>query len=194
LANIEAPVDAGDFSLIDRRVVEIINALPEKNRFFRGLRAWSGFCRTGVAYERQPRAAGSSKYPVTKLIGLAKDGIFNFSTVPLTGVFYLGMLMSSLSFLALLLILALRLFDIPIFGMRVSDVQGFSSTILTILLIGGIQLVSIGVLGEYIGRIYHEVKGRPAYVIRDKVAVQDTKVRRVVATEPRETHRPRLRV
>jgi polyisoprenyl-phosphate glycosyltransferase len=194
LADIEAPVDAGDFSLIDRKVLDIINALPEKNRFFRGLRAWSGFCQAGVAYERQPRAAGSSKYPVTKLIGLAKDGIFNFSTVPLTGVFYLGILMSSLSFLALLSVLAMRLLDIPIFGMRVSDVQGFSSTILTILLIGGIQLVSIGVLGEYIGRIYHEVKGRPAYVVRDKVAVQDTKARRVVATERRETHRPRLRV
>jgi polyisoprenyl-phosphate glycosyltransferase len=194
LANIEAPVDAGDFSLIDRRVVEIINALPEKNRFFRGLRAWSGFCRTGVAYERQPRAAGSSKYPVTKLIGLAKDGIFNFSTVPLTGVFYLGMLMSSLSFLALLLILALRLFDIPIFGMRVSDVQGFSSTILTILLIGGIQLISIGVLGEYIGRIYHEVKGRPAYVIRDKVTAQNTEARPAVETKPSEARRRRLRV
>jgi polyisoprenyl-phosphate glycosyltransferase len=174
LANIDVPVDAGDFSLLDRKVVDIINALPEKNRFFRGLRAWSGFCQVGVAYERQPRAAGSTKYPLTKLIRLAKDGIFNFSTVPLTALFYLGTLMSVLSLVALLSILILRLFDIPIFGMRPSDVQGFSSTILTILLIGGIQLVSTGVLGEYIGRIYHEIKGRPTYVIRDKVAAPDT--------------------
>ena len=112
LADIDAPVDAGDFSLIDRKVLDIINALPEKNRFFRGLRAWSGFRQAGVPYERQPRAAGSSKYPLTKLIRLAKDGIFNFSTVPLTSVFYVGMLMSSLSFVAILTVLILRVFDI----------------------------------------------------------------------------------
>jgi dolichol-phosphate mannosyltransferase len=112
LADIDAPVDAGDFSLIDRKVLDVINALPEKNRFFRGLRAWSGFCQAGVPYERQPRAAGSSKYPLTKLIRLAKDGIFNFSTVPLTSVFYVGMLMSSLSFVAILTVLILRVFDI----------------------------------------------------------------------------------
>jgi dolichol-phosphate mannosyltransferase len=194
LANIDAPVDAGDFSLIDRKVLDVINALPEKNRFFRGLRAWSGFCQAGVAYERQPRAAGSTKYPLTKLVGLAKDGIFNFSTVPLTGVFYLGMLMSSLSFAALVLVLILRVFDIPIFGMRPSDVQGFSSTILTILLIGGLQLVSTGVLGEYIGRIYLEIKGRPPYVIRDTVVVApDAEVRPAIETKGPEYHQRRLR-
>jgi polyisoprenyl-phosphate glycosyltransferase len=192
LANIDVPVDAGDFSLMDRKVIDIINSLPEKNRFLRGLRAWSGFCQVGVAYERQPRAAGSTKYPLRKLIGLAKDGIFNFSTVPLTAVFYVGTLISVLSFVALLLILILRLFDIPIFGVRASDVQGFSSTILTILLIGGIQLVSTGVLGEYIGRIYHEIKGRPTYVIRDKVAAPDTDMCAVIETEGCE-YRPRRR-
>jgi polyisoprenyl-phosphate glycosyltransferase len=193
LANIDVPVDAGDFSLIDRRALDVINALPEKQRFFRGLRAWSGFCQVGVAYERQLRAAGSTKYPLTKLIVLAKDGIFNFSTVPLTAVFYLGTLMSVLAFVALLLVLILRLFDIPIFGMRVADAQGFSSTILTILLIGGIQLVSIGVLGEYIGRIYHEIKGRPTYVIRDKVAASDVDLRQVIETEGGEYRPQRLR-
>jgi len=193
LANIDVPVDAGDFSLMDRKVLEIINALPEKNRFFRGLRAWSGFCQVGVAYKRQPRAAGSTKYPLTKLIALAKDGIFNFSTVPLTAVFYLGMVMSVLSIVALLLILVLRLFEIPFFGMRVSDVQGFSSTILTILLIGGIQLVSTGVLGEYIGRIYHEIKGRPTYVIKDKVAAPDTEMCAVIENKGCVYRRRRLR-
>jgi dolichol-phosphate mannosyltransferase len=177
LANIDAPIDAGDFSLIDRKVLNIINELPEKNRFFRGLRAWSGFRQAGIEYERDARAAGSSKYSLRKLIGLAKDGIFNFSTVPLSGVFYLGILMSSLSFAALLLVLVFRICDIPIFGMRASDVQGFSSTILTILLIGGIQLVSTGVLGEYIGRIYNETKGRPSYVIRKKVGASNADVR-----------------
>jgi polyisoprenyl-phosphate glycosyltransferase len=173
LANIDAPVDAGDFSLIDRKVVDIINRLPEKNRFFRGLRAWSGFRQAGVAYERHPRAAGSTKYPLRKLIRLASDGIFNFSTVPLTSVFYIGILMSTASFMALLLVLILRILEIPVFGMRASDVQGFSSTILTILLIGGIQLISTGVLGEYIGRIYNETKGRPTYVIRNDLAKPD---------------------
>ena len=172
LANIAAPIDAGDFSLIDRKVLNIINGLPEKNRFFRGLRAWIGFRQAGIEYERDARAAGSSKYSLRKLIGLAKDGIFNFSTVPLSGVFYLGVLMSSLSFAALLFVLVLRISDVAIFGVRASDVQGFSSTILTILLIGGIQLVSTGVLGEYIGRIYNETKGRPSYVIRENIEVQ----------------------
>ena len=172
LANIDAPIDAGDFSLIDRKVLNVINGLPEKNRFFRGLRAWSGFRQVGLEYERDARVAGSSKYSLRKLMALAKDGIFNFSTVPLSVVFYLGVLMSILSFSALLLVLIFRISDIPIFGMRASDVQGFSSTILTILLIGGIQLVSTGVLGEYIGRIYNETKGRPSYVIREKVDVQ----------------------
>ena len=173
LASIDAPVDAGDFSLLDRKVLDIINQLPERNRFFRGLRAWSGFRQAGVVYERDPRAAGHSKYSLRKLIKLASDGIFSFSTIPLTAVFYVGSLMASVSFAALLLVLILRVFDILIFGMRASDVQGFSSTILTILLIGGIQLVSIGVLGEYIGRIYHETKGRPTYVIRDKIPGPD---------------------
>jgi polyisoprenyl-phosphate glycosyltransferase len=174
LANIDTPLGAGDFSLLDRKVLDVINQLPEKNRFFRGLRAWSGFRQAGVAYERHARAAGSTKYPLRKLIRLASDGIFNFSTAPLTMVFCTGILMSSVSFAALLLVLILRVFDIPLFGIRASDVQGFSSTILTILLLGGIQLVSIGVLGEYIGRIYDETKGRPTYVIRSKIVKSES--------------------
>lgn len=169
LANIDSPADAGDFSLVDRKVLDVINELPEKNRFFRGLRAWSGFQQTGIIYERALRAAGSSKYPMRKLIGLAKDGVFNFSTVPLTGVFYVGVLMSGVSFACLFFVLIFRIFEIPIFGMRPADVQGYSSTILTILIIGGIQLVCTGILGEYIGRIYQEIKNRPTYVIRNKV-------------------------
>ena len=122
-------------------MLDVINQLPERNRFFRGLRAWSGFHQAGVVYERDARAAGDSKYSLRKLIKLGSDGIFNFSTIPLTAVFYVGSLMASVSIAALLLVLILRVFDIPIFGMRASDVQGFSSTILTVLLIGGIQLV-----------------------------------------------------
>src|SRR6516165_10104986 len=182
LASIDAPADAGDFSLIDRKVLEVINQLPEKNRFFRGLRAWSGFRQAGVTYERQPRAAGFTKYPWRKLIKLASDGIFNFSTAPLTGVFLIGITMSTVSFMALLFYFVWRIFDITIFGVRASDARGFSTTILTILLIGGIQLVSTGVLGEYIGRIYNETKGRPSYVIREKV------VKPASAPPPAQTH------
>ena len=193
LSDIDSPIDAGDFSLVDRRVLEVIMGLPEKNRFFRGLRAWSGFRQVGIEYERHARAAGGSKYPLRKLIGLAKDGIFNFSTIPLTGVFYLGLLMSSLAFATLLFVLVLRIFNIPIFGMRASDVQGFSTTILTVLLIGGIQLVSTGVLGEYIGRIYNETKGRPTYVIRNKIGRPDAPLRPLPEAEdpeypPRRLH------
>jgi polyisoprenyl-phosphate glycosyltransferase len=173
LANIDTPLDAGDFSLIDRHVLDVINQLPERNRFFRGLRAWSGFRQVGIVYERDPRAAGVTKYPAHRLIKLAFDGIFNFSTTPLTAVFVGGLLMSGISFIVLVLVLIFRIFDIPIFGMRPSDVQGFSSTILTILLIGGIQLISIGVLGEYIGRIYTEAKGRPTYIVLDKIVYPD---------------------
>ena len=119
-------------------------------------------------------SARVTKYPLHRLIKLAFDGIFNFSTTPLTAVFIGGLLMSGISFILLLLVLVFRIFDIPIFGMRASDVQGFSSTILTILLIGGIQLISTGVLGEYIGRIYTEAKGRPTYIILDKIVHPDT--------------------
>jgi polyisoprenyl-phosphate glycosyltransferase len=166
MADIDVPLDAGDFSLIDRRVLAEINRLPEKNRMFRGLRAWVGFRQTGIAYERQARAAGTTKYSLFRLITLAADGIFNFSTVPLRIVFVLGLAMSAVSMCAALLVLFLRIFDIPVFGSRMRDVQGFTSMILTVLLIGGIQLICTGILGEYIGRIYHEVKSRPSYVVR----------------------------
>lgn len=166
ISYIDAPLDAGDFSLIDREVLLQVNRLPEKNRFFRGLRAWVGFKQTGVFYERQPRAAGETKYPFFKLVKLAADGVFNFSTVPLTIVFVLGLLMSTISLTSAGAVLIIRIFDISIFGQYMRDAQGFTSIILTVLLIGGIQLICTGILGEYIGRIYHEVKSRPSYIVR----------------------------
>jgi glycosyltransferase involved in cell wall biosynthesis len=168
LSSIKFPLDAGDFSLLDRIVLDEINRLPEKNRYFRGLRAWVGFRQIGVLYERDPRFAGVTKYSLLKLIKLAADGVFNFSTLPLTFVFYIGLTMSLVSFVAILLVLYLRLSNTPIAGVRVSDVQGFASTVLLILLLGGIQLMSIGILGEYIGRIYQEVKGRPDHIRADE--------------------------
>jgi polyisoprenyl-phosphate glycosyltransferase len=182
LASIDAPLDAGDFCLIDRKVLETVNALPEKNRFFRGLRAWAGSRQIGVPYERDPRAAGESKYPFLKLVKLASDGIFNFSTAPLTMVFYLGITMASFAFLSLIFVLLTRIFDISVFGMRAGAVRGFASTILTILLIGGVQLVSLGILGEYIGRIYLEVKARPPYVTNGDPARDARQSERAEAT------------
>ncbi len=174
LASIDSPLDAGDFSLIDRSVLLEINSLPEKNRFFRGLRAWVGFKQTGIRYERDARLAGVTKYSFLKLVKLASDGIFNFSTVPLTLVFYAGFLVSIVSFLALTFILFWRIMEIPIWGVRASDVQGFSTIIITVLFIGGIQLIGIGILGEYIGRIYQEVKARPAFISRRDSASGET--------------------
>jgi glycosyltransferase involved in cell wall biosynthesis len=119
----------------------------------------------GLVYERAARAAGESKYSLTKLFRLALDGIFNFSTVPLTWVFMPGMAMAGFTFLALLAIILQRVFDLPLFGVHPSEIPGFALTVLTILFIGGVQMTCIGVLGEYIGRIYQEVKQRPRYIV-----------------------------
>lgn len=166
LSNVEIPLDAGDFSLMDRRVVELLNNLPEKNRFLRGLRAWSGFRQIGLTYERRAREAGQSKYSVFKLLRLAFDGIFNFSTTPLTGVFFTGLITAALSSIGLVLIFIQRIFNISIFGVSPGDIPGFALLALIILFLGGIQIFSIGIVGEYVGRIYQEVKGRPSYIIR----------------------------
>jgi polyisoprenyl-phosphate glycosyltransferase len=170
LSDIDAPLDAGDFSLIDKQVLRHVNGLPEKNRFFRGLRVWVGFKQTGICYQRQPRAAGKTKYSLLQLLRLAADGVFSFSTVPLTIVFILGLAMSIISMTSAFAVFAARIFDVPWLGGHLRDAQGFTSIILTVLLIGGIQLICTGILGEYIGRIYQEVKSRPSYI------VQETKV------------------
>ncbi len=187
LASIDSPLDAGDFSLIDRSVLLEINSLPEKNRFFRGLRAWVGFKQTGVQYERDARLAGVTKYSFLKLVKLANDGIFNFSTAPLTLVFHAGLFVSMLSFLLLTFILFLRITEIPILGVRASDVQGFASIIIVLLFIGGVQLIGIGILGEYIGRIYQEVKARPTFISRRDPLSRGTN--ETVNADPPPTHK-----
>ena len=165
ISNIDAPLDAGDFCLMDRRVVDVLIALPERNQFLRGLRSWVGFKQTGLVYERAARPAGESKYSLTKLFRLALDGIFNFSTVPLAWVFILGMTMAGITFLGLLAIILQRMFDMPVFGVHPSQIPGFALTVLTVLFIGGVQMTCIGILGGYIARIYEEVKHRPPYIV-----------------------------
>jgi dolichol-phosphate mannosyltransferase len=166
LANIDVHLDSGDFAVMDRRVVDVINSLPERNRFVRGLRAWAGFRQTGCVYERAARRAGQSKYPFLKLLKLAFDGIFNFSTAPLSLIFLLGLLTAILSMLAGSVYFVARVFGFSVFGQPPGDVPGFTTLILTLLFFSGVQLISIGILGEYLGRIYQETKMRPAYVVR----------------------------
>jgi dolichol-phosphate mannosyltransferase len=166
LASIDVDIDSGDFALMDRKVVDVINSLPEKNRFVRGLRAWAGFRQIGCAYEREARHAGETKYPLRKLLKLAFDGIFNFSTIPLSFIFYLGLLICLFSLLAGLAYLAARIFQFNVFGHSPGEAPGFTTLILTLLFFSGAQLASIGILGEYLGRIYQETKMRPTYVVR----------------------------
>jgi len=166
LAEIEIPLDSGDFGLMDRKVVDAINALPERNRFVRGLRAWVGYEQAPLSYDRPARQFGESKYSFTRLLHLALDGIFDFSTKPLSLVFYLGVVSSLLSFAGFIFYLIYRLAGFTILGRAPSDVPGFTSLVLAIFFLGGVQLLAIGVLGEYVGRIYKEVKRRPSYIIK----------------------------
>ena len=167
LVNIEVPLDSGDFALLDRHVVDLLNSLPEKNRFIRGLRAWAGFNQTGLVYERDIRAAGETKYNFKKLTKLAFDGIFNFSSVPLTVIFITGLMTSFMSILATLVYLIARIGEFKIFGYSPGEARGFTTLILAILFFSGIQLISLGIIGEYLGRLYRESKMRPTYVIKE---------------------------
>jgi polyisoprenyl-phosphate glycosyltransferase len=161
IAALDIPLDAGDFCLMDRRVVDQLNALPERNRFVRGLRTWVGFRHTGIEYERQARYAGRSQYGFWKLVRLAVDGLVSFSYVPLRVASAAGFAVSLGSLLVAVYYLALRLG-----GHR--DPAGFAAIIISVLFLGGIQLVTIGIMGEYIGRIFDEVKHRPSYVVSEK--------------------------
>lgn len=159
LSDTQLPSDAGDFRLMDRVVVEALMALPEHSRFMKGIFAWVGFKQVGVPFDRPDRHAGESQWPYFKLVRFALDGIFSFSTVPLrvwtwvgTGTALVGLLY------AVFLILRIAVYGI--------DVPGYASTMVAVLFFGGVQLISIGVLGEYIGRIFRETKQRPLYVVR----------------------------
>jgi dolichol-phosphate mannosyltransferase len=162
------PADAGDFCLLDRRVVEVLNALPERNRYLRGLRAWSGFRQIGVEFERHARAAGTPQYTFKKSFKLAMDGVFSFSTVPLRLAAYLGLAVSSVAFLGAIFTLCQKIFaeQFAKFGMTPGP-HGIPTIVISTLFLGGVQLICLGILGEYLGRIYDEVKGRPHWVVQD---------------------------
>jgi dolichol-phosphate mannosyltransferase len=162
LTEVEVPPDSGDFCLLDRQVIDVLNSMPERNRYVRGLRAWVGFRQTAVEFDRAERFAGETKYPLGRMISLAFDGIFSLSKAPLRLSIYFGVFCAGLSFL-LGVFFALQKIT-GTFG----TVKGWASTIVTILFLGGIQLISLGAIGEYIGRSYDEVKQRPLYIIARK--------------------------
>ena len=160
LTDVDIPNDTGDFCLMDRRVVDLLNRMPERNRYLRGLRAWLGFRQTAVQFERPSRIAGEPKYTFWKSLALGVNGIVSFSKVPLRFATYLGMFVSTVS-------LALTVWAVYQRLVGGETVRGWASTLVVILLLGGVQLLMIGVVGEYLSRIYDEVKQRPMYVIAE---------------------------
>ena len=159
LTDIDIPMDTGDFRLIDRKVCDQMALLHEKNRFVRGLVSWVGFRQTAVEYERDERLVGESKYPLKKMLKLSLDGITSFSYKPLKLASYAGVLLSLAGFLYMLFVIYLKLFTN-------STILGWSSVIVIQLLFSGIVLLIMGMMGEYIGRIYDETKARPLYIVR----------------------------
>ena len=171
-APFDVPSDAGDFCLLDRRVVEVPNALPERNRYLRGLRAWSGFRQIGMEFERHARAADTPQYMFKKSFRLAMDGVFSFSTVPLRLATYLVLIVSLVAFLGALFTLCQKLFaeQFAKFGMTPGP-HGIPTLVISTLFLGGVQLICLGILGEYLGRICDEVKGRPHWIIQDSAGL-----------------------
>lgn len=169
LADVNIPSDTGDFCLMDREIVDILNAMPERNRYIRGLRAWVGFRQTAIPFERDPRFAGKVKYSFAKSWALAINGIISFSRVPLKLATYLGMLSAAAALLMILLVLYWRLFD------PASPLIGYTLITIALFFLGSVQLFCIGILGEYIGRIYEEVKGRPIYTVKEMRGVTNRK-------------------
>lgn len=159
MTNVEIPVDTGDFRLMDRKVVDVLRGLKEKNRFVRGLVSWVGFRQTAVEYVREERFAGETKYPLRKMIRFALDAITSFSFKPLRLATYFGFALSSISFIYLLVVLYERLFTS-------ATEPGWASIVAINLLFNGIMLMMLGIVGEYVGRIYEESKNRPLYIVR----------------------------
>lgn len=158
IANVEIPLDAGDFSLMDRRVVDLINAMPEHNRFIRGMRGWVGFRQIGLPYSRDARRAGMPKYNLRRLLNLAMNGLISFSSAPLQIASWMGAASSLLG-------LALMVWAIISGLLYGKTPPGWASLVVIILLFGGVQLIVLGIIGEYIGRIFDEVKRRPHFIL-----------------------------
>lgn len=167
--------DAGDFCLLDKKVVAVMNSLPERSRYLRGLRTWCGFKQTSVEFDRHERAAGVPQYTFKKSFKLAMDGLFSFSAAPLRLATYLGLWVSAFAFLGVLFTLAQKIFAWEFEKFGLAPGAGFPTIVISILFLGGVQLICLGILGEYIGRIYEEVKGRPLWVLRETAGLPPQK-------------------
>lgn len=172
LTDVDIPLDTGDFRLISRKVVDSLKSINEKNRFLRGLITWIGYRQIGVDYVRDPRYAGETKFTVKKMMRFAIDGISSFSHVPLKIATLMGFVVSFISFLLIIGVFWFRLTHEP--------APGWASIMVAITFIGGIQLIAIGIIGEYLGRIYDEVKNRPLYLLDRTVGIDDPKEGREV--------------
>jgi glycosyltransferase involved in cell wall biosynthesis len=160
ITDVKIPLDTGDFRLLDRKVVDVMNRMRERHRFLRGMSAWIGFRQIGVEYKRAARHSGETKYPFKKMLRLALNAITSFSYFPLQVATYLGFIAAGLAIIAIPVVMIGRLAGSQAFF-------GQATTLISVLFLGGVQLISLGVLGEYIGRIYDEVKGRPLYIVRE---------------------------
>lgn len=163
MTKVSIPVDAGDFRLMSRRVVDALRRSPERNRFLRGMVSWVGFNQTAVEYDRDVRHTGTTKYPLSKMVRFAMDGITSFSDVPLRFASYFGFIVSAIAFLYAIYVIVSKVFNVR----PLAYTPGWASTIVAVLFLGGVQLMSLGILGEYLGRVYDEVKGRPLYLISE---------------------------
>ncbi|NBV84027.1 hypothetical protein EBR57_07905 [bacterium] len=161
LSPIPIPLDTGDFRLMSRRVVDALNTMREKDRFVRGMVSWVGFDQRPVYFDRDPRWAGETKYPLRKMIKFALNGLTSFSTVPLRWATWLGFAFAVVA----------GFYSVVVVGLRLTGhtFPGYASLMIAILLLGGIQLMTVGIVGDYVGRLYMESKRRPLYVIRDRV-------------------------
>jgi dolichol-phosphate mannosyltransferase len=163
MVSMRIPYDAGDFCVMKKHVVHVLKAMPEQNRFIRGMRAWAGFSQIGVEYDRGQRHTGNSGYSIKKYFSLALDAIFSFSYKPLKFLTAVGIAIASLSFFSMICLIILKLFN------EIRDIPGWASLFVAILFFSGIQILSFGILGEYIARVYDEVKQRPKYIIKRAV-------------------------
>jgi polyisoprenyl-phosphate glycosyltransferase len=160
ITDVKIPVDTGDFRLMDRKVVDVLKQMKERHRFPRGMSAWVGFKQIGVTYKRMARVAGVTKYPFRKMLKLALNAITGFSYFPLQVATYVGFFSAGISILAIPIVVYMRIMGSGAFF-------GQATTLIAVLFLGGVQLISLGILGEYIGRLYDEAKGRPLYIVRD---------------------------
>ncbi len=166
ITNVDIPIDTGDFRLMDRRVVDAMRQMREQHRFMRGLSSWVGFRQTGVEYVRRERYAGETKYPFRKMLKFAVDGITSFSYLPLQLATYFGFFTAGLSLVGIIVTIVLRLSGSTAFF-------GQASTLVSVLFLGGVQLIFLGIIGEYLGRVYDEVKGRPLYIVADALGFDE---------------------